>query len=63
MFVRNYKKIVRRIFHGNEFIYGDILGIKAGCYHAGLSALARTHVHEKWIKNQIHVICATIAFG
>jgi len=38
-------------------------GIKAGCYHAGLSGLARTHVHEKWIKNQVHVICATIAFG
>ncbi|UJR27946.1 hypothetical protein I4U23_009205 [Adineta vaga] len=38
-------------------------GIKAGCYHAGLSGLSRTKVHEKWIKNQIYVICATIAFG
>jgi superfamily II helicase len=40
-----------------------IAGIKAGCYHAGLSALSRTQVHEKWLKNQVHVICATIAFG
>ncbi|CAF0934443.1 unnamed protein product [Rotaria sp. Silwood1] len=37
--------------------------IKTGCYHAGLSALSRTQVHEKWLKNQVHVICATIAFG
>ncbi|CAF3259461.1 unnamed protein product [Rotaria socialis] len=37
--------------------------IKAGCYHAGLSALSRTQVHEKWLKSQVHVICATIAFG
>ncbi|CAF1101252.1 unnamed protein product [Adineta ricciae] len=37
--------------------------IKAGCYHAGLTALARTKVHEKWLENQVHVICATIAFG
>jgi superfamily II DNA helicase RecQ len=39
------------------------IDIKAGCYHAGLSALARTQVHEKWLQNQVHVICATIAFG
>ncbi|CAF2593081.1 unnamed protein product [Rotaria sp. Silwood2] len=37
--------------------------IKAGCYHAGLSSTARTQVHEQWLKNQVHVICATIAFG
>ncbi|CAF0754232.1 unnamed protein product [Adineta steineri] len=37
--------------------------IKAGCYHAGLSALSRTQVHSKWLRNQLHVICATIAFG
>ncbi|CAF4875031.1 unnamed protein product [Rotaria sp. Silwood1] len=37
--------------------------IKAGCYHAGLSSEARTQVHEKWLQNQVHVICATIAFG
>jgi len=37
--------------------------IKAGCYHAGLCAQSRTQVHERWLKNQVHVICATIAFG
>ncbi|CAF0835104.1 unnamed protein product [Rotaria sordida] len=37
--------------------------IKAGCYHAGLSAISRTRVHEKWLKNEVHIICATIAFG
>ncbi|CAF1209685.1 unnamed protein product [Rotaria sordida] len=37
--------------------------INAGCYHAGLTSVARTQVHEKWIQNQVHVICATIAFG
>lgn len=39
------------------------LEIQAGCYHAGLSAQSRTEVHEKWLRNRIHVICATIAFG
>lgn len=43
--------------------FDEIQGIKAGCYHAGLSADARSEVHEKWIQNQILVICATIAFG
>ncbi|CAF3442463.1 unnamed protein product [Rotaria socialis] len=37
--------------------------IKAGCYHAGLSATARTQIHEKWLQSKVHVICATIAFG
>ncbi|CAF1376637.1 unnamed protein product [Adineta ricciae] len=44
-------------------MYEDDVGIKAGCYHAGLSGPSRTQVHERWIKNQVHVICATIAFG
>lgn len=47
------------IHHASHFY----LGIKAGCYHAGLSAQARTQVHERWLKNHVHVICATIAFG
>nr|QNH68105.1 ATP-dependent DNA helicase Q1 [Brachionus koreanus] len=38
-------------------------GIKAGCYHASMDALERSKVHEKWLKNQVHVIVATIAFG
>ena len=38
-------------------------GIRAGCYHAQMDSHARTKVHEKWIKKQVHVSCATIAFG
>ena len=37
--------------------------IKTGCYHANMDANARSKVHEKWLKNQLHVIVATIAFG
>jgi len=40
-----------------------LIDIKAGCYHAGLSNEARTSVHEKWLRNEVHVVCATIAFG
>ncbi|CAF0842962.1 unnamed protein product [Didymodactylos carnosus] len=43
--------------------YLQSYGIKAGCYHASLTGRARTQVHEKWLKNEVHVICATIAFG
>ena len=75
----NYKRTVRigtieiacysegiRLFTGVfgltwEFCF--LLDIKAGCYHAGLSGLSRTQVHERWLKNQVQVICATIAFG
>lgn len=38
-------------------------GVKADFYHAQMDASHRTKVHEKWLKNQVHVIVATIAFG
>lgn len=38
-------------------------GIKAGFYHAGLSAAERSHIQEAFINDQIPVIAATIAFG
>ncbi|CAF0778106.1 unnamed protein product [Brachionus calyciflorus] len=38
-------------------------GIKADCYHANMGATERSKVHYKWLKNQVHVIVATIAFG
>lgn len=38
-------------------------GINAAPYHAGLSAAERTRVQEDFIKDEIPVICATIAFG
>jgi len=30
-------------------------GIKAGSYHADLSARERSRVHRAWIENKIHV--------
>ena len=38
-------------------------GIRADCYHAQMDSNQRTRVHEKWIKKQVYVIVATIAFG
>jgi len=38
-------------------------GIVATCYHAGMSAEARSKVQEEFINDNISVICATIAFG
>lgn len=38
-------------------------GFKAGAYHAGLSAIQRERVQDRFIKDQINIIVATIAFG
>jgi bloom syndrome protein len=38
-------------------------GIKADFYHAGLSSKKRNEIQEKWINNELQIICATIAFG
>ncbi|MEC4674241.1 MAG: DNA helicase RecQ [Nitrospirota bacterium] len=38
-------------------------GIKAQPYHAGLSAGERTRHQELFLRDEIQVICATIAFG
>ena len=39
------------------------LGVKASAYHAGLDAEARTQVQDAFIRDDIDVVCATIAFG
>ena len=39
------------------------IGINADYYHAGLSSEKRNSVQEKFINDEIQVICATIAFG
>jgi len=38
-------------------------GIKALAYHAGLDADVRTKVQDKFRKDDVDVICATVAFG
>lgn len=39
------------------------LGIKAAAYHAGLEAETRTRVQDAFVRDDIHVVCATVAFG
>lgn len=39
------------------------LGIKAGSYHAGMASDDRTRVQDEFIRDDIDVVCATIAFG
>ncbi|XP_012216049.2 recQ-like DNA helicase Blm [Linepithema humile] len=38
-------------------------GIKALSYHAGLTDNQRSNCQGRWISDEVHVICATIAFG
>ena len=38
-------------------------GVLALPYHAGLGDKERTHAQDQWIKDKVHVVCATIAFG
>lgn len=37
--------------------------IKAVYYHAGLGARQRVDVQRKWHTGEVHIVCATIAFG
>ncbi|XP_028791492.1 ATP-dependent DNA helicase Q-like 1 [Neltuma alba] len=37
--------------------------IKTEYYHAGLSARQRVSVQKKWHEGEVHIVCATIAFG
>ena len=43
--------------------YLQSLGIKAGAYHAGLEPDVRSKVQDAFIRDDIQVVCATIAFG
>ena len=38
-------------------------GIRAACYHAQLAAEKRNKTHHAWLKNEICVVVATVAFG
>ncbi len=50
---------------GTEKVAADLRanGIKAAVYHAGLTAPERTRVQERFIRDEVPVIVATIAFG
>jgi len=39
------------------------IGTKASAYHAGLDAETRTKVQDDFIRDEIDVVCATVAFG
>ncbi len=40
-----------------------VAGIKALPYHAGLEDTVRTSTQEKFLRDEVQVICATVAFG
>lgn len=39
------------------------VGMKASAYHAGLDPETRTSVQDSFIRDEIDVVCATVAFG
>jgi ATP-dependent DNA helicase RecQ len=43
--------------------YIRTLGIRAAAYHAGLDADERTRVQDQFIRDEIDIVCATVAFG
>jgi ATP-dependent DNA helicase RecQ len=38
-------------------------GVKAAAYHAGMPAPARTKVQDDFLRDEVHVVVATVAFG
>ena len=38
-------------------------GLSAGAYHAGLDDDERARVHSAWLRGEVSVVCATVAFG
>jgi ATP-dependent DNA helicase RecQ len=38
-------------------------GVKAAAYHAGLPAAERTRVQDAFLRDDVHVVVATVAFG
>ena len=39
------------------------LGHKTAFYHGSMDPHQRTHVQKQWSKDEINIICATVAFG
>jgi hypothetical protein len=40
-----------------------VCGVECGVYHAGLPQFQRGHVHDKFLRDELQVVSATIAFG
>lgn len=38
-------------------------GLKVRPYHANLDPSLKSKVHEKWLKNDLQAVVATVAFG
>ncbi|MBC5773594.1 DNA helicase RecQ [Pontibacter sp. KCTC 32443] len=38
-------------------------GFKATCYHAGMNAQQRAKAQEDFLKDDVQIVCATVAFG
>ena len=68
-FVKNHKDqsgIIYSMSRKNcESLAGKLQqkGLKADFYHAGMSPQQRNKIQEAFIKDEIDIICATIAFG
>nr|MDE7376740.1 ATP-dependent DNA helicase [Muribaculaceae bacterium] len=48
-----------------ESVYAELsrMGLRAVCYHAGMSASAREAAQRAFINGDAQVVCATVAFG
>jgi ATP-dependent DNA helicase RecQ len=48
-----------------EALAGELqhAGVKAAYYHAGMNSEQRSKIQENFIRDEIQVVCATIAFG
>ena len=41
----------------------DALGLRAGAYHAGLAATERARVQDAFLRDELDIVVATVAFG
>ena len=39
------------------------MGVKCACYHAGLSPSLRSKIHQRFLRDELQCIVATVAFG
>ncbi|VDM71720.1 unnamed protein product, partial [Strongylus vulgaris] len=76
VFMKDHLNVAPEVYQGSGIIYCrtrdecdqvaqmlSIAHIRCLSYHAGLSNKMRDEVQNKWMKNEIPVIAATIAFG